>query len=95
MEKLLEYVREGDAPHAVERITELLDGGAHNDVFNRWLARKQLDTDRWLPGMIDQYRGHDPKIALAAPIVALLDRWQERYALGLVSDGRLAGRDGQ
>jgi putative hydrolase of the HAD superfamily len=68
--------------------TAILDAGHRSDTFNRWLADRSLDADKWLPEMLHVYRDHDPDITMSTEHQAVLDRLKQKYALGVVSDGR-------
>jgi putative hydrolase of the HAD superfamily len=71
-----------------EQFVVLLDAGHRTDTFNRWLADRSLDVDKWLPEMLHVYRDHDPDITMSTEHQVVLDRLKQKYALGVVSDGR-------
>ena len=99
-----QYVRSGF--HAVARYLEteaglsaeetfaqliaLLEAGVREMTMNRWLQDRQLDEQRWIGPMLRCYREHDPQIELSSEATEVLETLHGRYALGLVSDGRLA-----
>ena len=99
-----QYVRSGF--HAVARYLEteaglsaeetfaqliaLLEAGVREMTMNRWLQDRQLDEQRWIGPMLRCYREHDPQIELSSEATEVLESLHGRYALGLVSDGRLA-----
>ena len=97
-----EYVRSGF--HAVARwlesqlglpadrtwseLCELFDEGVQKGTFNVWLERRQMESNRWIGDILQQYREHMPEIVLQPEVTEVLDRLCERWPLGLVADGR-------
>jgi len=78
------------ARETFEGLRALFEAGERERTLNRWLRDRRLDEERWIGPMLRWYREHDPQIELAAETIEVLDALRGRYALGLVSDGRLA-----
>ena len=78
MEKLLEYVRDGDAPHAAGRITELLDGGAKPEAILNQALIPAMDKvgelfqkgEFYLPEMLVAARAMKKGMEILAPRLA-------------------------
>ena len=73
-----------------ERLVALWRGGAKHDVFQRLLAERGLDVQRWLQGLKDAYRTHAPALRPRAGVPEVLAELVARGSrLALVSDGYL------
>ena len=79
----------GIEPQQAEReLCAAISRHPFGDPFGRWLRRRRLDPERWMPQMLACYRGHTPTIQLEAGVERLLSRLARHRRLGLVTDGR-------
>ena len=69
-------------------LCELFDHGVQKGTFDAWLDQRQMESNHWMPDILQQYRDHMPSIVLKPEVVDVLCRLQDRWPLGLVADGR-------
>lgn len=75
---------------AARRLRELYSTEHRGRVFDQLLAEnRQPDPIPLVQQMIECYRAHSPDIHLLPDAVRALDRWRERFHVGLISDGPL------
>lgn len=72
------------------RMRELFETGDRRRIFDQLLAELRCPRpSEFLSGMIECYRNHMPSIKLSLDARHALERWADRYFLGLISDGPL------
>ncbi len=74
------------------QLHDLFEAGVRGETFDRWALANDLQSEAWVPAMVDVYRQHQPQITLDADTVELLTQLREHCRLGIVTDGYLDGQ---
>lgn len=78
----------------VRRMCDLFDTPQRRSVFDVICQETgRADAAELVPEMIEVYRRHHPRITLYPDGAAALDRYRQRYRLGLLSDGHLGAQE--
>ena len=70
-----------------EELLTIFNSGERGDIFNRWLDMHELPLEPWLEQAVGVYRQHVPSIQPFSDTVYTLERFQQRFRLGLVTEG--------
>jgi putative hydrolase of the HAD superfamily len=79
-----------DARTGYTELEALFAQGIRDTTFNRWLALHGLPADGLIPGLVQVYREHEPRLVPFPEARPVLERLRTTYRLGLLADGYLA-----
>lgn len=63
--------------------------GVRGATFDRWLSTHGVAPQAYIPQLVGVYRDHQPRLRCFPEVPDLLRSLQQRYRLGLLSDGYL------
>jgi putative hydrolase of the HAD superfamily len=77
------------ADRSFDELCGLFDDGVRARTFNRWLARRGMESADRVDALVEVYRGHEPRIEPYRGARPLLRRLARSCRLGVVTDGYL------
>lgn len=77
------------AAQGFQQLQSLFEQGIRGDTFNRWLAQNGHNPESLIPDLVKVYREHKPELRPFVGVPELLAQLQQRFRIGLVSDGYL------
>lgn len=77
---------------AFDDLRRMFEDGVRGNTFNRWLEKRSLPVETWIPEMVRQYRDHLPKLEPFPDTRPVLEALRPLYRLGLITQGYAPGQ---